>query len=99
MTSLLERSVLLAGLLPGPREWLLIGMVVLACFWRTGVPRGRVWRLLQPWSSVPKRQPRPTWVHRLSDRGFLLLLVMAASAVIAWIISWTLIAQTVSKAG
>ena len=47
------------GLISGFWKIVLVTVVTLALYGRMGLPRHPVFRLLQPWSSTPRR-PQPT---------------------------------------
>ncbi|WP_435009847.1 hypothetical protein P12x_001072 [Tundrisphaera lichenicola] len=76
------------GLLPGPREWVLVAMVVVALYGRSEVARRGFARVLRPWTTRPPGatgQATPGW---LNDRWFLVVAVSAAAAVAAWVVTW-----------
>ena len=82
--------------LPGLREMVLIALVALILYGRSGLQHHPYARLLRPWVSRPRRVP-PTPPGRrtgskLGDRAYWILAITAATAVAAWIVTRMLIA-------
>ncbi len=76
------------GLLPGPREWALVAIVVVALYGRSETARRGFARLARPWTTRPDRStgwPRLGWP---ADRWFLVVAASAAAAVAAWVVTW-----------
>jgi len=86
------------GLISGFWKLVLVAAVSLALYGRLGLPRHPMFRLLQPWSSVArpaKAGPasKPPWYQ---DRWFVFLLVLASTAVVAWIVTRSTVIQQAS---
>ena len=77
------------GLLPGPREWVLVALVVVALYGRSETARRGFARVVRPWTTRPgsgaSGRPAPAW---LGDRWFLVVAASAAAAVAAWVVTW-----------
>jgi len=77
------------GLLPGPREWVLVALVVVALYGRSETARRGFARVVRPWTTRPDSgasgRPAPAW---LGDRWFLVVAASAAAAVAAWVVTW-----------
>ena len=76
------------GFLPGPREWLLVGLVVVALYGRSELARRAIARVVRPWTTRPlgaNGRPRPAW---MDDRWFLVIAAVASAAVAAWVVTW-----------
>ena len=79
--------------LPGLREILVVAVVTLLLYGRSGLLMHRRFQALRPWLGPARREPpRPTPAHRgvganagLGDRVFWALALTAAAAVAAWI--------------
>jgi len=90
-------GVVLVWAMLGPRSLLVIAMVALALYGRSGVLRSPVARALWPWPTTAPRRPAPgqpaptSRDRRISDRTFWFLTILAASAVAAWIVTRTII--------
>ena len=81
------------GLLPGPRELILVALVVVALYGRSESVRRGLPRLIRPWTSRPVRakgHPARGW---LADRWFIVVASAAAAAVAAWIVTWMIVVQ------
>lgn len=87
-------GVVMVWAMLGPRTLLVIAMVALALYGRSGVLRSPVARALRPWSSNPRRPATAGRDRILSDRTFWFLTIIAATAVAAWIVTRTLILGT-----
>jgi hypothetical protein len=80
------------GLVADPRVWLLIVILGIATFGRSGLFRSRWFNLLKPWKTRPPDRtgrnpsPEPPRVSPLRDPWFLFLLVLSATAVASWIV-------------
>jgi len=79
------------GLL-GLREIVLLALVVLALYGRSGLRDTRHARFLRPWRSVRRPPPSSTpgrvpGVSKPGDRAFWVLAITAATAVAAWIVT------------
>ena len=75
------------GLLPGPREWLLVAMVVVTLYGRSGMARRGFTRAVRPWTTRPggpAGSPARAW---LADRWFVVA-AAAAAGVAAWVVTW-----------
>ena len=86
-------SLWLWGLLPGPREVILVALVVVALYGRSPTVRRALPRVLRPWTTRPDRakgRPAQGW---LADRWFIVVAAAAASAVAAWVVTWMIVAQ------
>ena len=86
-------SLWLWGLLPGPREVLLVALVVVALYGRSETVRRALPRVLRPWTTRPlgaKDRPVQAW---LADRWFVVIAAAAAAAVAAWVVTWMVVAQ------
>jgi hypothetical protein len=85
--------------LPGLREILVVAVVTLLLYGRSGLMMHRRFQVLRPWLSPARRGPsRPTPARRgvgawpgLGDRVFWALALTAAAAVAAWIATRTII--------
>ena len=88
--------------LPGLREILVVAVVTLLLYGRSGLMMHRRFQVLRPWLSPARRgpsRPRPTPARRrrrrdgagLGDRIFWVLALTAAAAVAAWIATRTII--------
>lgn len=80
------------GLFSGIWRLLLVALVALVLYGRLGMrlPGHPLLRLLQPWSARPAVAARTRPVARLpwyADRWFIFFLVLAATAVAAWIVT------------
>jgi hypothetical protein len=79
------------GFLPGPREWALVALVVVALYGRSELARRGFARVVRPWTTRPsgvmtgKPTPRPPW---WADRWFLIVAAVASAAVAAWVVTW-----------
>ncbi len=76
------------GLLPGPRELLLVALVVVTLYGRSETARHGFARLVRPWKARPdgaKGRPASSW---MADRWFVVLAASAAAAVAAWVVTW-----------
>ena len=75
------------GFLPGPREWVLVGLVVVALYGRSELARRGFARVVRPWTTRPfgATGPQPSW---LADRWFLIVAAVASAAVAAWVVTW-----------
>jgi len=81
--------------LPGLREILVVAVVTLLLYGRSGLMMHRQFQVLRPWLSPARREPsrpRPTTTRRgvgarpgPGDRVFWALVFTAAAAVAAWI--------------
>lgn len=78
------------GLLPGPREIILVALVVAALYGRSETVRRGLPRLLRPWTDRTRRPSGSNW---LADRWFVVVASAAAAAVAAWIVTWMVVAQ------
>ncbi len=76
------------GLLPGPREWVLVAMVVVALYGRSETARRGFARLVRPWTTLPNRATGPLKLGWLADRWFLIVAMAASAAVAAWVVTW-----------
>ncbi len=81
--------------LPGLREMILIALVALVLYGRSGLRHTRYARVLYPWVATacrggPQPQARPRG-PRLGDRVYGVLAITAATAVAAWIVTRMLI--------
>ncbi len=82
-----------------PRVWFILLVLGAAVFGRAGFFRSRWFNLIKPWRNRPASQStaasaRPEVKHPLRDPLFIFLLVIATSAVVAWIVmSWTVGSQ------
>jgi hypothetical protein len=80
------------GLATDPRVWLLIVILGVATFGRSGVFGSRWFNLLKPWKNRPRDRagrspsPEPSRVSPLRDPWFIFLLVLSATAVASWIV-------------
>jgi hypothetical protein len=80
------------GLVADPRVWLLIVILGIATFGRSGLFRSRWFNLLKPWKTRPRDRdvrepsPAPPRVSPLRDPWFIFLLVLSATAVASWIV-------------
>jgi hypothetical protein len=80
------------GLFSGPWKLIIVAVVALVAYGRLGLPRHPLFRLLLPWTSnsepvaaaPAKTSSRPSW---MSDRWFVFLMVLAATALAAWIVT------------
>lgn len=83
----------------GPRQLILVALVTLILYGRSGVLRSPQARAILPWLSVtrrrngpmtppPKTAPEPS---RMEGRLYWFLVITAATAVAAWIVTRTLI--------
>lgn len=89
----------------GPRSIMVIVMVVLALYGRSGVLQTRQARAILPWlapsrrphgpaasATAPKPNPGPAArIGLRGDRTFWFLTILAASALAAWIVTRTII--------
>ncbi len=76
------------GFLPGPREWVLVALVVVALYGRSETARRGFARVVRPWTTRPDRatgRPKPVW---LADRWVLIVTAIASAAVAAWVVTW-----------
>jgi hypothetical protein len=81
-----------AAMLSGVWKLAIVAVVALIAYGRLGLPRHPLFRLLLPWTSTPSRATgppskasnRPAW---MSDRWFVFLMVLAATALAAWIVT------------
>jgi hypothetical protein len=76
------------GFLPGPREWVLVALVVVALYGRSETARRGFARVVRPWTTRPDRAdgtPQPNW---LADRWVLIVTAIASAAVAAWVVTW-----------
>ncbi len=76
------------GFLPGPREWVLVALVVVALYGRSETARRGFARVVRPWTTRPDRatgRPKPV---RLGDRWVLIVTAIASAAVAAWVVTW-----------
>lgn len=91
----------------GPREILLVGLVALALYGRVGLRHTHhartVWSWMIPPRSRPNRRPAPRvepvpfWSLARWTRGerlYWALVLVAAAAVVAWVVTRTLIVST-----
>jgi len=77
------------GLLPGPREWLLVALVVVALYGRSETARRGFARAVRPWTTRPSGpKGRPAAWGWLADRWFVAVAASAAAAVAAWVVTW-----------
>jgi hypothetical protein len=80
------------GLFSGIWKLAIVAVVAFVAYGRLGLPRHPIFRLLMPWTPAPRNQAapaekpsrRPAW---MSDRWFIFLMVMAATALAAWIVT------------
>jgi hypothetical protein len=83
------------GLLSGLWKLAIVAVLALIFYGRLGLPQHPLLRLLLPWSPPARREAatpatpakpsrRPTW---LNDRWFVFLMVLAATALAAWIVT------------
>jgi hypothetical protein len=77
--------------LPGLRELILVALVTLVLYGRSGLVRARQVRTLRRWATLPRR-PSPSSGaapkdSKLADRCFWVLAITAATAVAAWIVT------------
>jgi hypothetical protein len=95
------------GVIPGLREIVLLALVTLVLYGRTGLQAARRGRGLPPWLSPVIRRTAPAAARgraptetdraaaarsaRQADRVFWFLAIVAATAVAAWIVTRTLI--------
>ena len=85
--------------LPGLREILVVAVVTLLLYGRSGLSMHRRFQAIRPWLSPARREPaRPTPARRvagantgLGDRVFWVLALTAAAAVAAWVATRTII--------
>jgi hypothetical protein len=74
---------------PGLREILVVAVVTLVLYGRSGLLMHRRFQALRPWLGPPGREPpRTTSVRRgagLGDRVFWVLAITAAAAVASWV--------------
>jgi hypothetical protein len=87
----------------GPRSIVVIAMFVLALYGRSGVLQSRQARALLPWLAPSRRTPGPAAgsavpkpgpaarIGLRGDRTFWFLTILAASALVAWIVTRTII--------
>lgn len=78
------------GLFTGFWKLVIVAALGLALYGRLGLPRHPLFRLLQPWSSVPperRGKPKAEPVVWYRDRVFIFLVVVSAAAVAAWIVT------------
>ena len=76
------------GFLPGPREWVVLALVVVALYGRSEMARRGFARVVRPWTTRPvgaSGRPQPDW---LADRWFLIVAAVASAAVAAWVVTW-----------
>lgn len=88
----------------GLRELLIIAMVVLVLYGRSGVLQGERARTILPWLSPVRRMPRRAGVRPggaavpgaflvRGQRLYWFLTILAATAVAAWVVTRTLISS------
>lgn len=88
------------GLFTGIWKLVLVAVVALVLYGRLGMrlPGHPLLRLLQPWSARPRSMARAQPAPRIpwyADRWFVFFMVLAATAVAAWIVTrMTLIDST-----
>lgn len=82
----------------GPRQIFLVLVVALVLYGRSGVLRSRSLRWLQPWTDDPRQKAtgpetsgKPAMGWTSADRAYWFLVIVAATAVAAWIVTRTLI--------
>ncbi len=78
---------------PGLREIVLVALVALVLYGRSGLRYTRHARALRPWLTTGRRGASPPTpgrapqVSKLTDRAFWVLAIAAATAVAAWIVT------------
>ncbi len=92
MTILLA-SFWIWGFLPGPRELVLVALVVVALYGRSETVRRGLPRVLRPWTTRPARAKGDAARGWLADRWFIVVASAAAAAVAAWIVTWMVVVQ------
>ncbi len=80
------------GFLPGPREWALLALVVVALYGRSETARRGFARAVRPWTTRPDRAGGGTKLGLSGDRWFLLVVAVASAAVAAWVVTWITVA-------
>jgi hypothetical protein len=80
------------GLFSGIWKLAIVAVIAIICYGRLGLPRHPIFRLLLPWTSMPGRTSAPPAesnkrISWLGDRWFVFLMVIAATAVAAWIVT------------
>ena len=85
------------GFLPGPREWVVLALVVATLYGRSELARRGFARLVRPWTTRPsgatgRPKLKPGW---LADRWFLILAAVASAAVAAWVVTWMTVVHRV----
>ncbi len=76
------------GLLPGPREWLLMVVVAVALYGRSETARRGFARVVRPWTARPPGATGRPPAALLADHWFLVVAASAAAAVAAWVVTW-----------
>jgi hypothetical protein len=84
------------GLFTGFWKLVVVAVVALILYGRAGLPRPALLRLLRPWPNTPRARANKTPASWLSDRWFVFLLVVASTAVAAWIVTRMALIETSS---
>ena len=87
------RGLVFWGFLPGPREWALLALVVVALYGRSETARRGFARAVRPWTTRPGRDDgRPVGGLPVGERWFWFVVAVASAAVASWVATWITIA-------
>ena len=86
------RGLVFWGFLPGPREWALLTLVVVALYGRSETARRGFARAVRPWTTRPGRAEGGSKLGSSGDRWFLLVVAVASAAVASWVATWITVA-------